>query len=42
MIAGGTNLALDRDRQKSTPTFGSVAQRFLREHGKKLAERTLV
>jgi integrase len=41
VIAGGTDLATDRERQRSTPTFEAVAGRFLREHGKKLGERTL-
>ena len=41
VIAGGTDLATDRERQKSTLTLEAVAERFLREHGKMLEGRTL-
>jgi Phage integrase central domain len=41
VIAGGADLATDRERRKSTLTLSAVAERFLREHGKMLEERTL-
>jgi len=40
-IAGGADLATDRERQKSTPNFEAVAERFLCEHGQKLEQRTV-
>ena len=40
-IAGGKDLATDRERQKSILTLEAVAERFLREHGKMLEGRTL-